>query len=71
MGKGELVVTDTRVLFASPEKSLALPLADIVNVTRYTDGFAIGTDTRTHTFRCDDESSRLRFGVVLHKVMSL
>lgn len=65
---GELVVTDKRVLFAGDNKSFALSLDKLLNVTNYADGFAFHDDKATYTLSTAQGAARVAFAVALHKV---
>lgn len=65
VARGELVVTDRRVIFAGDAKSLALNLDQILNVTYYLDGVGVNDNTTSHTFVVASELEAAR----LHGVM--
>jgi hypothetical protein len=66
---GELVITDTRVLFAGDRKSFAIPLSQLLSATNYSDGFGFSDSKKTYTLMTSNDADRLKFAVALQKVL--
>ena len=69
VAKGELVITDRRVIFAGDRKSFVLANADLINTTNYSDGFGFTDGAKTYTLTTGSGSAHKLFAVVLHKVL--
>jgi len=69
VASGELVVTDQRVIFAGDRKSFVIPMAKLVNVTNYSDGFAFHEDKSNHVVEVQNDTDRTKFSVALQKVI--
>lgn len=66
---GELVVTDQRIIFAGDRKSFSIPIAKLLNVTNYTNGFGFHDNKSTYTLTTDSDKGRVTFGAALNKVL--
>lgn len=66
---GELVITESRVLFSGDRKSFDIPLAKLLNATNYSDGFGFSDNKKTYTLTTENDADRLKFAVALEKVL--
>jgi hypothetical protein len=62
-------VTDQRVIFAGDRKSFALPLGDIISVTKFSDGFGFSDGSKTHILQTTEPRPMQVFASVLDKVL--
>jgi len=70
VASGELVVSDQRVIFAGDNKSFAVPLRNLVDVTTYTDGFGLHDERATRILAIESTNDRMLFGAVLNKLLA-
>lgn len=66
---GELVITESRVLFSGDRKSFDIPLIKLLNATHYSDGFRFSDAKKTYMLTTENNADRLEFAVVLEKVL--
>jgi hypothetical protein len=66
---GELVITDSRVLFSGDRKSFAISLSQLLSATNYSDGFGFSDNKKTYTLTTSNDADRLKFAVALQKVL--
>lgn len=66
---GELVITDSRVVFSGDRKSFAIPLTQLLSATNYSDGFGFSDNKKTYTLATTNDTDRLKFAVALQKVL--
>ena len=69
VARGELVITDKRVIFAGDRKSFFLANADLINTTNYTDGFGFTDGNKTYTLKTLKGPVQGLFAVALQKVL--
>jgi hypothetical protein len=69
VAKGELVITDKRVIFAGDRKSFAIANGDLLNTTNYSDGFGFTDGNKTYTLTTPKGQAHTMFAVALHKVL--
>lgn len=67
---GELVVTNTRVIFAGDHKSFVLGLNTLVSISPYSDGFTLSNGHTTHTVLVQDSYQHAVFQITLQKVLN-
>jgi len=69
VAKGELVITDKRVIFAGDRKSFVLANADLINTTNYSDGFGFTDGTKTYTLTTAKGREHGLFAIAVHKIL--
>lgn len=57
--KGELVITNKRIVFAGDKKSFETPLAKLTSFETYSDGLAFHIGTKTHTLLLADSDVKI------------
>lgn len=69
VSKGELVITNQRVIFVGDHKSFAIKLDDLLNTTNFIDGFGFNDQKTNYTLITNDEKARVHFQIAMAKVL--
>jgi hypothetical protein len=69
IASGELVITDSRVIFAGDRKSFAISLENLLDATSYADGFGFSDNKTTYTLHTNNDKARQIFESALNKVI--
>lgn len=67
---GELLVTNSRVIFAGDRKSLSINLSSLVAVDRKQGGFVMSESSKTHFFKVSQTHESALFEVVLKRLIA-
>ena len=68
LATGELVITDQRVIFTADAKSFAIPLDQLMLVTKYTDGFGFEDGKSSYELVTAATAERTAFAQALYKI---
>ena len=68
MATGELVITDQRVIFTGDAKSFAIPLDQLMAVTKYADGFGFEDEKFRYEVVTAAAAERTAFAQALYKI---
>lgn len=67
---GDLVATNTRIIFAGDSKSFYIALSNLLSVTPFNDGFSLSDGKSSYMLRIEGAHACATFGVVLEKLLA-
>ena len=65
---GELVITDSRIIFAGDTKSISSDLKQLISVNNYADGIAYSDHKKTYQFMIMNEYDRIKTQAILERM---
>ena len=67
--RGHLVITSQRIIFAGDQKSFAVPIEKLINITRYRDGFTFNDGSKSHNVMVPNPTERTLFTAMLDRMV--
>ncbi len=67
--RGHLLITSQRVIFAGDQKSFAVALDKLINITRYRDGFTFNDGSKSHNVLVPNIRERTVFTAILDRIV--
>ena len=70
VARGHLLITSQRIIFAGDQKSFAVNLDKLINITRYRDGFTFNDGSKSHNVLVPKPLERTVFTAILDRVVN-